>query len=55
MLTDEDQNLIDKEEIINYFKKYSDDLVNTRQISKFVDEKINMHLVKHYLNENSDE
>lgn len=55
LLTDEDQNLIDKEEIINYFKKYSDDLVNTRQISKFVDEKINMHLVKHYLNENSDE
>ena len=55
LLTDEDQNLIDKENIINYFKEYSDYLVNTRQISKLVDEKINMHLVEHYLKENSAE
>ena len=52
LLTPEDKNLIDKEKIISYFKKYSDDLVNTRQISKLVDEKINMHLIEHYLNEN---
>lgn len=53
LLTDEDQNLIDKENIINYFKKYSDYLVNTRQISKLVDEKINMILVEYHLNKNS--
>ena len=53
LLTDEDQNLIDKENIINYFKEYSDYLVNTRQISKLVDEKINMILVEYHLNDNS--
>lgn len=53
LLTDEDQNLIDKDEIIDYFKEYSDYLVNTRQISKLVDEKINRHLVEYYLNGNS--
>lgn len=53
LLNDDDQKLIDKEKIINYFKEYSNRLVNTRQISKLVDEKINRYLVKYYLNENS--
>ena len=53
LLSDEDKELIDSQEIINYFKGYSESLINTRQISKFVDEKINMILVEHYLNENS--
>ena len=53
LLTDEDQDLIDKEKIINFFREYSEWLVNTRQISKLVDEKINQILVEHYLNESS--
>lgn len=52
LLTDSDKDLIDKEKIIKYFKEYSDYLVNTRQISKLVDEKINTTLVESYLNEN---
>ena len=53
LLTDEDQDLIDKEKIINFFREYSEWLVNTRQISKLVDEKINQILVEHYLHESS--
>ncbi len=52
MLTENDKDLIDKEKIIRYFKEYSEYLVNTRQISKLVDEKINTTLVESYLNEN---
>ena len=54
LLRDEDKELINPQEIINYFKGYSESLINTRQISKFVDEKINRTLVEHYLNENSE-
>lgn len=54
LLTDEDKDLIDKEKIINFFREYSKWLVNTRQISKLVDEKINLILVEHYLNETSE-
>ena len=52
LLTENDKDLIDKEKIIRYFKEYSEYLVNTRQISKLVDEKINTTLVESYLNEN---
>ena len=54
-LTVEDKDLIDKKNIISYFKEYSNQLINTRQISKLVDEKINSILVKSYLNKNSTE
>ncbi|MBQ2635992.1 MAG: ATP-dependent Clp protease ATP-binding subunit [Methanobrevibacter sp.] len=52
LLTDSDKDLIDKEKIIKYFKEYSDYFVNTRQISKLVEEKKNTTLVESYLNEN---
>lgn len=53
LLINEDKELIDKQKIINFFREYADGLVNTRQISKLVDEQINMILVESYLNKSS--
>lgn len=50
-LEPEDQILIDKNDLIKYFDKYSDKLINTRQISNLVNEKINEILVKEFLDE----
>ena len=52
-LNSEDQNLINKNDLINYFNKYSKKLINTRQISKLINEKINEILVKKFLYKNN--
>lgn len=49
-LHEEDQELIDKNELIKFFKNNSSKLLNSRHISNLIEEKINSILVDSFLN-----